>query len=101
MPSKSVCPNRFWADLELWINRIIQFIRVLLSHYISFHNYLIHKAGGDDLVNIWYPFVMRMRLNYKRITSGDECVNEHVAIVNALRDGDIAKAVKGLKANIR
>ncbi|MEP1445159.1 MAG: GntR family transcriptional regulator [Paraglaciecola sp.] len=68
---------------------------------ISFHNYLVHKAGGDDLVNIWYPFVMRMRLNYKRITSGVECVNEHEAILNALRAGDTAKAVKGLKANIR
>lgn len=68
---------------------------------ISFHNYLIYKAGGDDLVNIWYPFVMRMRLNYKRITSGVECVNEHVAILNALRAGDTATAVKGLKANIR
>jgi DNA-binding GntR family transcriptional regulator len=68
---------------------------------ISFHNYLIYKAGGDDLVNIWYPFVMRMRLNYKRITSGVECVNEHVAILDALRAGDSAKAIKGLKANIR
>mgnify|MGYP003629961874 CR=1 FL=1 len=44
---------------------------------------------------------MRMRLNYKRITSGVECVNEHVAILNALRAGDTATAVKGLKANIR
>ncbi|WP_339723053.1 hypothetical protein [uncultured Paraglaciecola sp.] len=42
-----------------------------------------------------------MRLNYKRITSGVECVNEHVAILNALRAGDTATAVKGLKANIR
>lgn len=68
---------------------------------ISFHHYLIHKAGGDELVNIWYPFVMRMRLNYKRITSGIECVHEHQAILNALRDGDISKAIKAAKANIR
>ncbi|MCL1065640.1 GntR family transcriptional regulator [Shewanella olleyana] len=68
---------------------------------ISFHNYLINKAGGEDLVNIWYPYVMRMRLNYKRITTSSECVNEHRGILQALRDGDITSAVKAIKANIK
>ncbi|MDC2890786.1 GntR family transcriptional regulator [Psychrosphaera algicola] len=68
---------------------------------ISFHNYLIHKAGGDELVNIWYPYVMRMRLNYKRITTGEECVNEHRVILDALKDGDISAATKAIKANIK
>ncbi|WP_158969600.1 GntR family transcriptional regulator [Paraglaciecola sp. L3A3] len=68
---------------------------------ISFHRYLIYKAGGDELVNIWYPFVMRMRLNYKRIISGDACVAEHRAIVDALRSSDGNNATKALKANIR
>lgn len=68
---------------------------------ISFHNYLVHKAGGDELVNIWYPYVMRMRLNYKRITTGEECVNEHRVILDALKEGDISKASKAIKANIK
>jgi len=68
---------------------------------ISFHHYLIDKAGGDELVNIWYPYVMRMRLNYKRITTSEQCVNEHRAILDALRDGDIARASKAIKANIK
>lgn len=68
---------------------------------ISFHNYLIHKAGGDELVNIWYPYVMRMRLNYKRIQSSEACVDEHREILNSLRAGDISKAVKAVKANIK
>jgi DNA-binding GntR family transcriptional regulator len=68
---------------------------------ISFHRFIIYKAGGDELVNIWYPFVMRMRLNYKRITSGDACVNEHRVIVEALRGGDVTKATKAVKSNIR
>ena len=68
---------------------------------ISFHNYLIYKAGGDELVNIWYPYVMRMRLNYKRITSSNECVNEHRVILDALREGDTSAASKALKANIK
>lgn len=68
---------------------------------ISFHHFLINRAGGEELVNIWYPFVMRMRLNYKRITSGVECVTEHRNIVDALKSGDMAKAAKALEANMK
>lgn len=68
---------------------------------ISFHQYLIEKAGGEELVNIWYPYVMRMRLNYKRITSSAACVDEHREILTALRDGDTAKAIKAVKSNIK
>ena len=68
---------------------------------ISFHNYLIHLAGGDELVNIWYPYVMRMRLNYKRIRKSEDCVNEHRKILNALKEGDNALAAKAIKANIK
>ncbi|WP_170252734.1 GntR family transcriptional regulator [Colwellia echini] len=68
---------------------------------ISFHKYLINKAGGDELVNIWYPYVMRMRLNYKRITSSAECVAEHKLIVDALKNADIPAAIKATKSNIR
>lgn len=68
---------------------------------ISFHRYIVEKAGGDELVNIWYPFVMRMRLNYKRITSGDACVQEHRNILESLRSSDVNKATKAIKSNIR
>ena len=68
---------------------------------IAFHKYLIHKAGGDELVNLWYPYVMRMRLNYKRITSSTECVAEHSLIVNALKESNISAASKAIKSNIK
>lgn len=68
---------------------------------ISFHRLLIYKAGGDELVNVWYPFVMRMRLNYKRITSGVECVDEHRHILEALRKGDTVTASAAITSNIR
>ncbi|KXI28824.1 GntR family transcriptional regulator [Paraglaciecola hydrolytica] len=68
---------------------------------ISFHRLLIYKAGGDELVNVWYPFVMRMRLNYKRITSGIECVDEHRHILEALRKGDTVTASAAITSNIR
>lgn len=68
---------------------------------ISFHHYMVEKAGGDELVNVWYPYVMRMRLNYKRISNSEQCVNEHRAILDALKEGDVAKAAKATKANIK
>ena len=68
---------------------------------IAFHKYLINKAGGDELVNLWYPNVMRMRLNYKRITSSTECVAEHKLIVDSLRNSDINAAGKAIRSNIK
>lgn len=68
---------------------------------IEFHKFLVEKAGGQELVNLWYPVVLRMRMNYKRIDTPKEGVAEHQAIIDALRDGDVKRAAKALKANIR
>ena len=68
---------------------------------IDFHRYLVQKAGGDELVNLWLPIVLRMRMNYKRIGSSEDCVNEHRAIMDALQEGDSRGAIAALKANIR
>ena len=68
---------------------------------IEFHKYLVEKAGGQDLVNLWYPVVLRMRMNYKRIDTPRDGVREHQAIIDALRGNDVREAVAALKANIR
>lgn len=68
---------------------------------IEFHKYLVEKAGGQELVNLWYPVVLRMRMNYKRIDRPREGVAEHRAIIDALRNDDVKLAAKALKANIR
>lgn len=68
---------------------------------IEFHHFLVEKAGGADLVNLWHSVVMRMRMNYKRVDSPKDCENEHKAILNALRGGDTRGAIKAVKANIR
>ena len=68
---------------------------------IAFHKYLVEKAGGQELVNLWYPVVLRMRMNYKRIDTPAHGVEEHRAILDALRDGDVKKAAAALKANIK
>lgn len=68
---------------------------------IDFHRYLVMKAGGEELVNLWQPIILRMRMNYKRITKPVDCVNEHRAISDALRKDNIREATAALKANIR
>ncbi|MEO1246859.1 MAG: GntR family transcriptional regulator [Pseudomonadota bacterium] len=68
---------------------------------IEFHKYLVEKAGGQELVNLWYPVVLRMRMNYKRIDSPEDGVDEHRAIVDALRADDTRRVTAALKANIR
>jgi len=73
----------------------------IIKSDISFHYYLIYKAGGDELINVWYPYIMRMRLNYKPLTSPSVCISEHQKIIDALRKKDTAKAAKALKNNIK
>ena len=68
---------------------------------IEFHKFLVERAGGQELVNLWYPVVLRMRMNYKRIDTPRDGVAEHQAIIDALRNDDVKQAAKALKANIR
>ncbi|WP_078086118.1 GntR family transcriptional regulator [Microbulbifer mangrovi] len=68
---------------------------------IDFHRYLINAAGGDELVNLWHPIVLRMRMNYKRISQPKDCVDEHRAILEALKANKINVAATALKANIK
>lgn len=68
---------------------------------ISFHRYLVELAGGSNLVNLWEPIVLRMRMNYKRISDSKQSVAEHELILNQLAAGNPDKALKALQDNIR
>lgn len=68
---------------------------------IAFHQFLVEKAGGEELVNLWYPVVLRMRMNYKRLDDAQHGVEEHHQIVEALKEGDSKAAVAALRANIK
>ncbi|WP_096085214.1 GntR family transcriptional regulator [Agaribacterium haliotis] len=68
---------------------------------IDFHHYLIKQAGGDELSNLWHPIVMRMRMDYERVSSASDCVAEHRAIIDALKARDCDAVIKALKANIK
>jgi DNA-binding GntR family transcriptional regulator len=68
---------------------------------IEFHRYLVKRGGGQELDNIWYPVVLRMRMNYRRLDSAGAGVAEHRAILEALRAGKTQDAIKALRENIR
>lgn len=68
---------------------------------LAFHKYLVKKAGGDDLVNVWTSVALRMRIDYQRISSPKDSHDEHKAILDALEEGDIRAAAEALKNNIR
>ncbi|MFC1719963.1 GntR family transcriptional regulator [Pseudomonadota bacterium] len=68
---------------------------------ISFHRYLVEKAGGEDLINLWYPVALRMRMNYKRLDDAAHGVEEHRSILESLRKDDISGLVAALRVNIR
>ncbi|WP_017446582.1 GntR family transcriptional regulator [Gayadomonas joobiniege] len=68
---------------------------------IEFHQFLVRLAGGEDLVNIWYPIVLRMRMNYQRIKTSQTLVDEHKTILDGIRAQDVKAATAALRKNIK
>ena len=68
---------------------------------IEFHKYFVGRAGGEDLTNLWYPVVLRMRMNYQRIRNSQTLVDEHRHIVDALRKNDLKLAISSIRKNIK
>lgn len=68
---------------------------------IAFHEYFVELAGGESLLNLWYPIVIRMRMNYQRIKTSSKLVDEHRDIVNAFREGDAKSAIAAIRKNIK
>lgn len=68
---------------------------------IAFHQYFIELAGGENLINLWYPIVIRMRMNYQRIKTSSTLVDEHRDIVNAMRERNVKDAINAIRKNIK
>ncbi|AWB65790.1 GntR family transcriptional regulator [Saccharobesus litoralis] len=68
---------------------------------IDFHQFYVELAGGDDLLNIWYPIVMRMRMNYDRIERKETLVEEHQAILDGIKSKDSKAAIAAIRNNIK
>ena len=68
---------------------------------IQFHEYFVELAGGQDLINVWKPIILRMRMNYKHKTDPEQIPLEHKAILDALALDNLEQATTALHANIR
>jgi DNA-binding GntR family transcriptional regulator len=68
---------------------------------IAFHHYLLECAGEEDLIAMWLPLVTRMIMNYSRHTVMSQSIDEHKEILQAIKEKDLARAIRALKQNIR
>lgn len=68
---------------------------------IEFHRYLVDRAGGETLTNIWSLIVMRTRMSYTRVDTPSDCFDEHNAILEALKDRDTPRTIDALRDNIK
>ena len=73
----------------------------VVEHDMAFHRWIVERAGEPDLVAVWLPILLRMRLRYTRHRNLMESYREHKAVVDALRRGDRKAAVRALAANIQ
>jgi DNA-binding GntR family transcriptional regulator len=73
----------------------------MIEYDIAFHQALLELAGDDDLVETWRPIAMRMTMHYSRHDQMSRIDDEHIAILDALRERDVEKAIKALEANIQ
>lgn len=72
----------------------------LVEHDMAFHRSFIERTGDPDLVAVWLPIILRMRLVYTRHTDHMECYAEHAAVLEAIRRGDKQAAIDALTSNI-
>jgi DNA-binding GntR family transcriptional regulator len=71
---------------------------------VAFHRAIVRRAGESDLEQIWTTLVARMRPHF--LTTQQEYPDlsvvhdEHRAILDVFREGDVESAVRSLLANI-
>jgi DNA-binding GntR family transcriptional regulator len=72
---------------------------------LAFHRALVRRAGQIDLEAIWASIVFRVRHHFwetqhRNYADPIAIYDEHVAILNVFREGDLDSAVEALAKNI-
>ncbi|MCY3782142.1 MAG: GntR family transcriptional regulator [Chloroflexi bacterium] len=97
------------ADLTNW-DAILADIRAacesndvdaLTEHDLRFHQAIIRSHDDKDLFALWQPIAMRMMMHYNRLDDIMDSYHEHKRILDAIRAGDRAGAVRALETNIQ
>jgi DNA-binding GntR family transcriptional regulator len=73
----------------------------VVRHDMAFHRCIVARQGDEEMVAIWLPIVVRMMLHYTRHKELMDSYREHLAIVDAIRQGNRKKAIQALEKNIQ
>ena len=73
----------------------------IVHNDMGLHRTIIEATGDADLLAMWLPIVSRMMLHYSRHSDMIESVEEHEAIVDAIRNKDRQAAIDALTKNIQ
>ena len=76
-------------------------VEALVNHDIRFHQAIIQRHDDKELVALWQPVVLRMLMQYNRFNNLVDSYQEHKWILDAIREGNKAEAIKQLTANIQ
>jgi DNA-binding GntR family transcriptional regulator len=75
-------------------------IKDLAEHDMAFHRAMVEMADDDDIVAIWVPIVARMFLHYTRYKDPINIYEEHMAVIEAIRQNNLKGAIAALEKNI-
>lgn len=73
----------------------------LVEHDLRFHKTIIDCHEDTELFSIWEPIMIRMLMHYDRLSNLMDSYWEHKSILDAIVEGDKAKAIKALRDNIQ
>ncbi len=76
-------------------------VDALTEHDLRFHQAIIRSHDDKDLFALWQPIAMRMMMHYNRLDDIMDSYREHERILEAIRAGDRAAAVRALETNIQ
>jgi DNA-binding GntR family transcriptional regulator len=72
---------------------------------IALHRSIVERARQPDVLAIWNTMVARIRLHFRasheRYPDPMDIYQEHRAMIDKFRSGEVAKAVKALEKNIQ
>ncbi len=93
----------YWEDILTDIKAACESndVDALTEHDLRFHQAIIRSHDDKDLFALWQPIAMRMMMHYNRLDDIMDSYREHKCILDAIRAGDRAAAVRALETNIQ
>ena len=97
------------ADIALWEDILAEIrlacesndVDTLTENDLRFHQAIIQSHDDKDIFTLWQPIAMRMMMHYHRHEDIMESYREHKRILDAIRRGDRAAALRALETNIQ